>query len=241
MNIMKQAIAMALVMYSFRFLLSKAPVPFVATILVAYLFHQSALLFVVLFPLYAVISSSKQKNRFLRRMLIVAVAIAGVGLIFLTGKTIINYLASTRISYSFMVNHADETTITRSTLIFIVFIVLSHIFHFAKFGEKQSDLDVSTSERFDDTVFFLELLAIIGCLLSELSMVAAGLNRISYYMQYAMLLLIPIYFEIRHNQLVRNIQYLFIGFCILVAFQAASVSAYGAFPYTSQILGISGM
>jgi hypothetical protein len=39
----------------------------------------------------------------------------------------------------------------------------------------------------------------------------------------------------------QNIQYLFIGFCILVAFQAASVSAYGAFPYTSQILGISGM
>jgi hypothetical protein len=244
MNIMKQSIAMALVAYSLRFLLSKSPVPFVATILVAYLFHQSALIFIVLFPLYMIIRAPKQQHRFFRRIVIATIAIVGVGIIFVAGESIINYLASTRVSYSFMVKHADDTTLTSSTLVFIVFIVFSHIFQLVNQKKTQFNLEISAkvqSNQTSDTIFFLELLAIIGCLLSELSMVAAGLNRISYYMQYAMLLLIPMYLEVRDNQVVRNIQYLFIVLCILVAFKAASVGAYGAFPYTSQILGISGM
>lgn len=64
-NVIRQSMAMGLVLISLKYVFNKEPKKFIAIIFLAFLLHESALVFLIVYPLYKILNSSSKNTKYL--------------------------------------------------------------------------------------------------------------------------------------------------------------------------------
>ena len=138
---LRQSIAMALCFLAYSFIKSKRAVPFVAVILLAALFHTSAIICLVLYPLYRYVRIDENKMPFAIFLLL---------LLFLTRKQLLGFISL--VYYG----AAAEVVDTGAYTMFLIYLAL----YLISFLVKRNDRD------FDGLRNILLLLVFINCFAS---------------------------------------------------------------------------
>lgn len=225
LNQMKQSIAMAFVIYSLKFCLNRDILKFVFCIFVATLFHQTAFIFCFLFPLWFLFNTDFFIKKY-RNLIIWYTILFSISIIFIFGDRIIVFLASIRQTYSFMTRNIEQTSFGMIPIFILVFLFLTYYF-------------VSKSTNNTATFNYILCLTVVGYILSELSLITDGLNRIAFYLQYYIILLIIFVKKMSKNNKTLKINYIvWIIICTFIFIYNTLNNANDIYPYSSEILGV---
>lgn len=153
----RQSIALALTTVSYLFIIKNKPVQFIALVFLAYLFHKSALVFLIAYPL------SKVK---FKPVVVFGLAIAVVLSISAFGGVIQSITAFIFPDDSYMDYFTEKAGAYHLAIIYLLFIV----FTFIKKGDSEND-----------PLFFYRWMISICFLLQILGMVSYNVTRITYY------------------------------------------------------------
>ena len=172
LNAMRQGFSIAIIMYSIKFIFDKKPINFVITVLIASLFHNSALFFMFAYLLQYV---NLQKMRLLLFVLFVFV--------FLTKGWLYNYVFKSLVAengqYGLYANIESDHGILYLILYTVTFLICS--FFMKKFENNR-------------TFNILFNLVYIGLLLQVITLKNVGFARIAvYYTQYFVLIVPMVY------------------------------------------------
>lgn len=233
LNIMKQLVAVALVMLSLIYCDKKQPIVFVAIILVAYCIHQTAIMMLVLYPLYQHFANKQTEFTPINKLKWYIMVLSIIIIILALGKGLIQYLPSIKGSYSYIVERSNENAFHTDPIVFICFILLFEWW----FGQKaNAQLDVNVKQS--NIIFLFAVLSIIGFGLSELSIIADGLDRVSAYGISFFLLYFELIRQHRKDYSAKVLSFVLVVF-IVSHFIRLVIAGYGEiYPYTSTILGI---
>lgn len=168
---LRQSIAMAIVVISFKFIKEKKIVKYIITIIIAFLFHQSAIFMILLYPLYHV-KITKKWLIFIVPLLI---------LIFAFKTQIFGLLITMNSNYSEKYNVITST----GAYSILILLILFDVYCFT-FADKEKE-----TEEFIGLRNFLLCATCIQCLASINSVIM----RINYYI----LLFIPILIPMVYN------------------------------------------
>lgn len=238
LNGMRQAVAMGFVFYAVNYIFEKKPVSFISWVIVAMLFHQTAVIGLLLYPLARMGAIDSRFRRFFGKVSplalgsIIAIC-AALSLIF--GSRIVISLSVFKESYHYQVERLGESDFSLGgayLLISMVFIWLIAKGDFSQ--EKANSRGVLLNSEFSTVC----LLASVGCLAWQLNLVSPTLGRIGEYGS----ILIPYLGGVfaanmpqsrgRNTLLVTLLTVYFVAMKIILGLG-------DGWPYTSQILGIS--
>lgn len=244
LNTLKQAIAVALVFYSLRFCTKKSPVKFVINIFFAYLFHQTAILGIILYPLYTYLVNIKKPFKFMWLRKYFVQILAGLmfaGIIVFKNK-FISILVSIRGSYSYVADHQSQGTGFNETG-FIFLILLASIAFFANkdVSRQKSQLSFECDNDYNKRLYgFILLLTVLGWCLLQLGIIGEGLMRVASYFQVFTTIYVGIIPSNHGKQYYRIIfKFMFLIFFIIYFVRTCLSGAEGVYPYTSVLLNIS--
>ncbi len=190
---LRQAIAWAVVILSYEFIKEKKPLKFILTVCLAALFHKSALVFLLAYPLANV--------KRIDIMTLIASLILGIN--FITNGLIIKLIVQIPLldqyqSYVF----GGETTSSGSTLLLIYISII--LFAFVVRNKIISK---------GDDIYLMYNLTIVGIAITTLSFEYANVFRIGYYFIFPIIILFPI---VINRTLDKKFQQLLIYTVILV-------------------------
>ncbi|RXW93677.1 hypothetical protein CYQ60_03955 [Enterococcus faecium] len=171
LNIMRQSLAVAIVFFSYKFILSKSFFRFFLWVIIAMQFHVSS---IVVLPIYWLINKEKKVNWsvFLTVFMIIIVSIMNFQQIFYWISLIFN---NERYIY-----YADYTESTNNRLFFLNLIIFVFLIIIYKITEKKDN---------NDNYYFVLLL--VGLTLGVIGFVSPFVKRISTFFDIAQILLIP--------------------------------------------------
>lgn len=205
LNLMRQSIAIAFVFYSFSFIKDRSLIKFVACIIVAMLFHQTAAIGFALYPLAWLILREEALSRLLGKwkgMILAVSIIAGLSFLFVYGEQFVLMFSSLKESYSYQVQHLGGDISLSSLYLLaeclIIWIIAKNDFsdhglvetgppiapyrntHASAVAVKQSE-SVTKRESVDVGFRLALIFAIIGNLLAQLDFVSNTLGRLGLY------------------------------------------------------------
>lgn len=227
-NLMRQSIAMLIVLYGIRFIKQNKLLKYIITIIIATLFHTTAIFMISLYPIWTLL---KKKDKVIYKFLIIAILV--VAMLFIL--PILNGLISLGIVPEKFVRYVyamQESTVNIQYILTIVKIILLFICYFIKSRVK----DKESSN-------FAYFLLVIDIVLFQLGAITPFVERISYYFGIIgyMELLPRVYTIVKKDKFnkysVSIIIYTVLILYFYVSFVFLGVSSI--VPYTSQILHIS--
>ncbi len=172
LNAMRQGFSIAIVMYSIKYIFEKKPVHFVITVLIASLFHNSALFFLFAYPLQYI---QLQKMKWMLLVLFI--------LVFLTKGWLYNYVFKSLVAesgqYGMYANVESDHGILYLSLYTVTFLICA--FFMRRFENNR-------------TFNILFNLVYVGLLLQVITLKNVGFARIAvYYTQYFVLIVPMLY------------------------------------------------
>lgn len=171
LNIMKQMIAVAIAVPSIWFVRNKRLSLFLLyVVLDALLFHQTALIAIVYYPLFSLLEANEKDQFFSRNHRAVVVCLLGslLLLFFVFGAKVVQALSWLKASYSYQ-SEASGSGVILSALAMTLVLIL--VFSTSKASFTNSGL----RER------AYGVASIVGSLMYQLNTIAASLLRLSYY------------------------------------------------------------
>jgi hypothetical protein len=225
MNVMRQAIAIAIVLLSFEVCLKKdRRILFVLGVILASLFHQSALLCLILIPLH--------KTRFTRRSLLIYGLIFVAAIIFY--RQFFNVFSWILGSYSGYISSQYAVSNYFGALIRDVFYIFLFLICISILIPVQKEKAI-LSARNRNTDFFMHMAALtIICLTFGMQMEI--LARAGLYFSIFYVLLIPEAISALENKRIKMVSYYFLYLSTLLYFIVISIFRpewYGAIPYSA--------
>lgn len=165
-NIIRQCVALAIVIYSIRYIYSRNLMKFVLCVCLAILFHKTA---VLILPLYW-ISKIKINNTY------IFISLTGVIFVFLFGRRIVSILVSTLFPKYLHYINAD-TGGEKLLILFVLFIIFGAYFKEQYLREKENQLHFH--------------MIIIGAVLQSFSLTFPLLGRAFIYYHISMIIFLP--------------------------------------------------
>lgn len=202
LNIMKQMIAVALLTLTITPIVRGKKIEFLLWVLVAYSFHQTAVLFIVLYPLFRFILTSKRlqleaategaasrldkyRGLWFRAWLLIA-ASAVFAIIIAFGDRILNMFASLKGSYEYSIQHAGENGISINHIILLIILsIVGIVLYFETLSNDAVQVDPSgdchdaSYTRRLDFMFFAS--TFVGLLLEQSIVITENFYRFAYY------------------------------------------------------------
>lgn len=235
LNAMKQMIAVAFCLPSYDLIEQKRPILFVAYVaIVGVLFHQTALFFLLLYPIERIISGAYGERKAFfgkgQKLAIVYLVFLGFIAAFLFGRFFIGFFSRIKESYAYLVQ-SSGAGLNNSALIMTVALLLTQFICMSGMRSPKS--------QFAQEQQTLSLICIIGSLVFQLSMLASSLLRFSYYF----IVFVPIYaaslFADRKRVQSKIAGLLLLSFLVAYFVQVYVLNGGNAvYPYTSAILGL---
>lgn len=181
LNGMRQAAAMGFVFYAANYIFERKPGRFVLWVMVGMLFHQTAVIGLILYPLAHMGAIGSGFKRFFGRFsswalgAIIAVCAA---LAFALGPRLVVLASAFKDSYRYQVSHLGENDFSVAGLyllagVVVIWLAMRHDFDDGRMGERE----VVLGEEFAAVC----LLSAVGCLAWQLNIVSATLGRVGYY------------------------------------------------------------
>lgn len=215
MNVVRMYLAVASLLYSLPFIQKRKFIPFFFCVLLATLFHKSALIFIILYPLAKIDLRKK----------IVLPAIAAAGIIAMRGKMFFLYLTSTLGLYENYLNKDQFNTEGKIA----IYLMLAIDVCFALFiwynglNEKkneplklENEKKISMSKICKASILIVLVLDIIG-------LCSTIMGRITGYFAFCWLIMIPMTFSLIKDKAKAFAFYLILVSCLLVQFQITMI------------------
>ena len=186
LNAMKQSIALAICYLAFAFLLDGRKWGYVIAVVVACLFHQTAIVFLIVYPCYQIFVNGGAEAGILterRQKIFLAVMVSAVALVFIAGPQLVRALSVLKDSYAYQVEHIGDGELNESALVLLAAAALN-------FNWCRRDLAVAPFEGEDgraQTLYVKKIYAFsfvmftLGLVLMQLNVVADSLGRFGYY------------------------------------------------------------
>lgn len=245
LNIMKQMMAASVLLLAFTAEVKGKINAGLILIVIAVLFHQTAIVGVLLYPIYLFFTRSGKFSlaRRIATYVLYFVILAGF---FTFSAEIIMRIAALKQSYSYIEDEVGNGGLTRKYLFYLVMLILLFIIdHFSEWNDtnvtngQQGDLaQLDTGTPLSSFILFL---AIAGCLFQETNVIGLGIARLALYLlPYIGLYLGMIYKQRAAHALPRVIIYLFLVIIIIMEFMSIRSGVNEIYPYTSTLLHIDG-
>ncbi|MCI1788350.1 MAG: EpsG family protein [Actinomyces sp.] len=243
LNTMKQMMAVAVVLWAFTFCLERRLLPFLAAVVFATLFHQTAVVFVAVYPCWRAFESIGTRRAFFGRaqgfMFHVLLA-AGLFLVFVLGDRLVQFFSAFKDSYQYVLN-ASSDRLNYSGLILLAsgLVLLAVVKASGRGRSADSPPDGEGPSLVDDGLEFYALMFVVGCIAIQLNTVATSLMRFSYY---GLIFASPLLGGLMADGRGRSLR--IAGWLTIVLFFAYFFVAYvlnggnAIVPYTSTILGL---
>jgi hypothetical protein len=181
LNGMRQSVSMGFVFLATSYLLEHRDGRFVMWTLVGLLFHQTAVIGLLFWPLArwtAIGSSFKRLFGKFYGMAIVAIIAACGAMVLTFGPRLVVAMSVLKDSYSFQVSHLGENDFSLAGAYLFAVVLLLWFMVRRDFTDDRIDgRGVVLGEEFDG----LCLMAAVGCLAWQLNIVSATLGRVGYY------------------------------------------------------------
>ena len=204
---LRQSIAMSFAMIAYFYIKKKKPIRFILAVIVASLFHLSAILFLIAYPLARL------------KLGVWHVIAFGVILLLFTGfqSTVRNFLTQV-LGDSQYGSYADrETALNFSGFIIQICMFIFNLLYYKNVTEKDKD------------AIILYNLAFIGLSLQLFSSMIAEFFRLSYYFSFANILLVPLAISSEREERTKALLRLFIGALFIVYLFLDGVPGYRFF------------
>lgn len=238
LNIMKQTAAATLVFLSLVFCDKKNMIGFSLMMLLAFSFHQTAIIMVIIYPIYQqIVNNRKQLVSSETKLKIYAIIFLLIVGISLFSNRLIALLPTIKGSYQFILDNSSTTNFNADSLVFVFLILVMD--WFSNKGDVRKKAEMISNIKESNQLFLFELFTVVGFLSSELSMFADGLDRISVYGIVFTSLYFGLVIKRKTSLDLSLLQIVFISFTI-IHFIRFMLAGYGQlYPYTSSLLGIT--
>lgn len=241
LNIMKQSIAMAFCLLAFVFSINRDFKKYLFFVFIAVLFHQTAFLMIIIYPISILLSYNYNEYSALVKYLIYVITAAGIVFVFVFGNYLISIIVGFKSSYNYMVDNS-MTSINRSNIIFLLLLILSRFYiylsnKYITNWYKRSDYGnfLFKNKKWIDINNLVWYFTFVGYCLIFLSLVTSGLNRVAYYFEYFIILLIPLLTKDK-NIISRLIVCILIIFSVFIYIGSLKMGYNQVYPYTSSLL-----
>ena len=176
LNTMKQIIAVSVVFYGMKYLISGSLPKYVACVAVAMLFHQTAIVAIAFYPVAVILGAKGDDSvRSKRIALLVLLTLASFGFVFFAGEHLVTYLSGFKKSYVTEVATLGQGEFNWSILIFLVGLMLLYGFR-SGYQQKAGPLKLT------EAVLPVAVYCVVwGCIAFELGMISPALSRFSYF------------------------------------------------------------
>lgn len=232
LNLMRQVVAVSIVVFAYRYIERQKPLVFVALCALAAGCHQTALLGILVYPLTALqyrfdIGSLRRNSFFIRALLLVFVLLVAA----FVGMNL-ELLAGMKESYSYQVSNKGKTSIDKMQ-IFLFVLMFVPVFLLSRLRKKGPSNCADGGEPLGFVLFS-------GMVLYHLIYVSPELFRISLYF----LMFLPAYLPRAFSSATPTLERDLLG--MLFSFSALYYWYYffmfwnsgGTYPYSSVLLGI---
>lgn len=183
MNVIRMWIAVAILTYSIPFILKNKLIPFVSLVVFAMMFHFSAIVFVVAYPVYKI--KDKPRN--------IILLFIGALVILIFANPVFTYITSKLGMYSTYLNRFDAGGNLATSLKLLVDISLFGLMSWTRFAIKRDKVAI------DDLKISLEklvyMLMTIAVSIDIIGLSNNIMGRISYYFFIYILIALPFTFE----------------------------------------------
>lgn len=217
MNAVRQSIAVYFVTLSILYLIDKRWKEFVLLIVIAFTFHNSVLLFILLLPSFFLIWKQYKSSTYLLLLILSSV------FIFLPVENLVRELTLLLPNYSHYAESeylAEVPFLGKITKVFLLPIYLY-------------SLVVLKSNFLSTREYRLFVVGIIAYSLKNICLVSSVTNRIGFY--FMLLSIFPIYYLLRYLQKTRQTKKVYLVYCILILSYCVKVLLFpkGEYSYNS--------
>jgi len=171
---LRQSVAMAIVLLSFKYVYERKPAKFLLLIAFAYLFHQSSIAFIIAYPLYGL--NVKRKH-----IIIIIIALVLSRVVPHIINSVLEYLTS-KTRFSGYIGRSGMYSLSGSIILTCIF-----IFCYRYKDRLCEDNDVNR---------LLFALSFVGVITQTMAVIVAEMFRVSYYFSMFNMLLVANTFEI---------------------------------------------
>lgn len=233
LNIMKQMIAISLGMLAFRMYYEKQNTKGVLLSISALLFHQTAFVVFLMYPLYEIYKKFANSSWFKKIVFYCTSALCCV-LIFACFQRIIGFISVMKESYSFITENEGNGEFMLSPIIYLLFILLLHFFsRYALRKNNETSLGILYN-----TFFYFEYLSVFGLIFLETQVLTLGVARFGYYFEVFLPLYIGMTFTKKNVLWVKSIAIVMILCVCILQTRSYLNGACDIYPYTSSFLRI---
>lgn len=234
LNAMKQMIAVSFCLLSYGLIERKRALAFALYVIaVAALFHQTAFVFLVVYPIVRLIYGVGEGSRAFfgrgQRLAVAVLILLLFGLTFVFGSRLIELLSPIKESYSYQANAVGDR-LNYSALVMTVAFAITYLLNRPKAGG-------GTGLVREQEI--LGVLCVVGSLAFQLNVIASSLLRFAYYL----IGFVPLYASslLRGSKRTASLASVFIliAFLVLYFVQVCVINGGNAvYPYTSALLGV---
>lgn len=232
LNAMKQMMAIAVVLWGSSYSSERRLWPFLGSVALATLFHQTALVALAIYPLQRFFESIDSRRAFFGKaqgFAFYTVVVIGMLLVFVVGESLLPLLVRLKDSYASVANAAG-TRVNYSGLILLGWSLVCAVKTIRNFSGKEAT---------DRAPAFQALLFVVGCIAIQLNVIAASLLRFSYYGMIFAAPLMGFYLGSKEGHSYRVLGLLSLALFLAYFYVVYAVNGGNAVvPYTSSILGL---
>lgn len=213
LNVVRQSMALSLILFSFQFLFKKQSKKFLFIVFLAFLFHRSAIVAIFMYPLFSLITSSKEnvKYTFVALLIILFIVFAFFDSIFAflinTGVLPTRYMSYLTSYYNNQVDF-EIVDLVLDVCIAILYMLFSKLFQ--------------TKEKYSKFYFFLLIIDIVFLIIGGKY---SSVNRIGLYFRLPAILYFLSNFSVFIKE--NNTKSLFSSFLVLLIATAYWGYIYG--------------
>lgn len=188
LNAMKQSIAVAFCFLSIIYAMRRRLLPFILLVAVAFSFHQTAVIVLVAYPLFALLREAKKGVRLFGRwhgLVLITSLAAMLGLIFVFGDQLVMFFSQFKDSYEYQVAHIGSGSTNNSMLVIAVATIVAwwigRPLISSPDGIRVSAIELKSAHQFLVMYDYSVLLFFIACILMQLDVVSTSVGRLGYY------------------------------------------------------------
>lgn len=246
LNGMRQSVAMGFVFYSIIFVIERRPYAFVFSVAFAMLFHQTALIGFLLYPLASLVVYGKSLRMLFGKwkgFMLVVLTVVCFAAAFAFGAQIVHWASFLKESYSFQVDHIGENDFSIAGFYLFVAMVFCWFVSRKDFESTTASLVLIGKQGAGRTLNLSKIyrllcaITIIGCLAWQLNFVASSLGRIGYYGS-MFIPLLGVVLASNEETSRSNAAYLVITALVYFVVMTLILGKEGVHPYSSMLFGI---
>lgn len=241
LNGMRQCVAMGIIFYAMSFVLCRQPFRFSLALVVAYLFHQTAVVGVFIYPFAFLYRYSKSISKLLgrwRSIIVVGLACGILAVCFAFGDRIVLALSVLKESYSMQASRIGENDFSVGGLYLLIVTLMLWSLSRRLFLANSDRLAFRSNSSWTlDNIDIVCAISSFGCLLWQLNLISATLGRIGYYGGVFIPLFISALASISAAAKGLHFSAQALAFMYFVV-MTLILGHSGAVPYTSTLLGI---